>query len=58
MGKLFWDVCDKVELKNGVVVLEGYRVKRGFENIGDITACLDDDKSDLVKREKSIMEER
>lgn len=44
-----------MELKNEVVVLEGFRVKRHFKNMEDITACLNDDKNDLVKREKLIM---
>lgn len=52
LGRLFQDVGGRVELKNGVVVLGGSRVKRDFENMGDVTACLNDDKNDLVKRER------
>lgn len=49
MGKLFGDVCDRVGLKNGVV-LGGYRVKSDFKTMDGITACLNDGKNHLVKR--------
>lgn len=49
MGKLFGDVCDRVGLKNGVV-LGGYRVKSDFKTMDGITACLNDGKDHLVKR--------
>lgn len=57
MGKLFWDVYDRVELKNGVV-LGGYRVKRDFKNVGDVTAGLNDDKNNLVKRDQQWLQEQ
>lgn len=40
MGKCC--ICDRVELKNGVAVLGGCRVKRDFKTPGDVTACLND----------------
>lgn len=46
MGKLFGDICDRVELKNGVTVWGGYKGKRDFKTT-DVTACLNGDKNDL-----------
>lgn len=31
-------------------------VKRNFENMGDVIACLNDDQNDIVERERPVRE--